>query len=127
MAAQILVQSFEKYSHSADQKNKDVTTTSFYKTTYEGSANIKFHEHSAFRLLFSRKSASGWAREFRRSAEKLPEFRILRQIFFKFRCSGNPDDPPNKKRTATLSQGGTQHIHIRGGKSDISGSEYCEK
>ena len=24
-------------------------------------------------------------------------------------------------------QGGTQHIHIRGGKSDISGSEYCEK
>ena len=24
-------------------------------------------------------------------------------------------------------QGGTQHIHIRGGKSDIFGSEYCEK
>ena len=25
------------------------------------------------------------------------------------------------------SQGGTQHIHIRGGKSDIFESEYCEK
>ena len=24
-------------------------------------------------------------------------------------------------------RGGTQHIHIRGGKSDIFGSEYCEK
>ena len=96
MAVQILVQSFEKYSHSADQNNKDVTTTSFYKTTYEGSASksITVHEHSAFRLSFSRKSASGWDREFRRSAEKLPEFRILRQIFFKFRCSANPDDPP---------------------------------
>ena len=38
MAVQIRVRSFEKYSHSADQKIKDVTTTSFYKTTYEGSA-----------------------------------------------------------------------------------------
>ena len=24
-------------------------------------------------------------------------------------------------------RGGTQHMHIRGGKSDISGSEYCQK
>ena len=39
VAVQILVQSFEKYSLCADQKNKDVTKTSFYKTTYEGSAN----------------------------------------------------------------------------------------
>ena len=27
----------------------------------------------------------------------------------------------------TKTQGGTQHIHIQGGKSDIFGSEYCEK
>ena len=26
-----------------------------------------------------------------------------------------------------IPRGGTQHIHIRGGKSGIFGSEYCEK
>ena len=54
---------------------------------------MKFHEISAFRLSFSRKSASRRNGEFRRSAEKLLEFRIPQQIFFKFRCSANPDDP----------------------------------
>ena len=27
----------------------------------------------------------------------------------------------------TLYPGGTQHMHIRGGKSDNFGSEYCQK
>ena len=30
-------------------------------------------------------------------------------------------------RAISAQGGGTQHIHIRGGKSDIFGSEYCEK
>ena len=33
----------------------------------------------------------------------------------------------NELTRGILAQGGTQHIHIRGGKSDIFGSEYCEK
>ena len=38
MALKIFVQ-LGKYSHSADQKDRGVTKTSFYKTTDEGSAN----------------------------------------------------------------------------------------
>ena len=54
---------------------------------------MKFHKNSALRLKFLRKSASRRSGEFRRSAEKLLEFRIPQRIFFKFRCSASPDDP----------------------------------
>ena len=64
---------------------------------------MKFHENSAFRLSFLRKSASQRVGEFRRSAEKLLEFRIPRQIFFKIRCSANPDDPRNNDVANALS------------------------
>ena len=38
--ANILVQSLESYySYGVNQKNRDVTTTFFHKTTDEGSAN----------------------------------------------------------------------------------------
>ena len=39
--------------------------------------------------------------------------------FYRFELSGEVRRAANP--------GGTQHIHIRGGKSDIFGSEYCEK
>ncbi len=66
----------------------------FYKATGEEfRKSVKFYKNSVFRVSFSRKSASARGGEFRRSVEKLPEFRIPRQIFFKFPCSANPDDP----------------------------------
>ena len=72
-----------------------MTTTFFNKTTDERSVNPlkKFHKNSAFRLSFSRKSASGRDGEFRRSAEKLLKFRIGQRIVFKFRRCANLDDP----------------------------------
>ena len=43
---------------------------------------------------FQLKSVPGKDEEFRRFVKKLPGFRIPRPIFFKFRASANPDDPP---------------------------------
>ena len=95
-AVKIPVQSFENIFIVLTRKNKDVTTTSFTRQQMKDPQINKISWNSASRLSFSRKSASGMSWEFRRSAEKLLQFRIPRQIFFEFRCSANPDDPHNK-------------------------------
>ena len=58
---------------------------------------------SVFRESLLRKFASDREGKFRRFVEKLLDFRIPRQIFFKFRCSANPDDPHDKAPLIWLS------------------------
>ena len=49
-----------------------------------------------------------------------------RMSYLKGNVAGEPSESSSLLLSSTP-RGGTQHIHIRGGKSDIFGSEYCEK
>ena len=94
---------------AVDRKNQDVTAFFLQDNRWWISQTHKTDQNSIFSESFSRKSAPGRDEEFRRSVEKLPEFRIPQQIFPLSRCSTKPDDPHvierynigNKRRVLT--------------------------
>ena len=79
--------------NTADPKNQKLTASLLHDNGWGISQLRKTYQNSVFSVLFSRKSVSGRDEKFRRPVQKLPEFRIPRQIFPQFRCSANPDDP----------------------------------